>query len=194
LILWDNLHLFVYRSWLHGFRALSLLMSVLLTVSTRKDQGCSLPWSSLWASIGIVVRISTNETASQLAITVVGESYRIVEIRSLTWSYLIIPVCHHTWSDRKLGCLSSSVRRLYQGCYNGRFWMKMSVRTSFSSGRPPASAVTRKRGITRGHGKNRVRTVKIASARTRVDMRRADAVKRPRGLVAARRAAMGGGN
>jgi hypothetical protein len=119
LIPWDNLHLFVYRSWLHGFRTLSLLVSVLLTVSTRKDQGRSLPWSSLWASIGIVVRISANKTASQLAITVVGESYRIVEIRSLAWSYLIIPVCHHTWSDRKLGCLSSSVHRLYlidRGC------------------------------------------------------------------------------
>jgi hypothetical protein len=119
LILWDNLYLFVYRSWLHGFRALSLLVSVLLTVSTRKDQGCSLPWSSLRASIGIVVRISANKIASQLAITVVGESYRIFEIRSLTWSYLIIPVCHHTRSDWKLGCLSSSVRRLYlidHGC------------------------------------------------------------------------------
>jgi hypothetical protein len=94
-------------------------MSVFLTVSTREDQGCSLPWSSMWASIGIVIRISTNKTASQLAITVVGESYRIVEIRTLTWSYLKIPVCHHTWSDRKLGRLSSSVRRLYlvdRGC------------------------------------------------------------------------------
>jgi hypothetical protein len=92
---------------------LSLLMSVLLTVPTWEDQGCSLPWSSMWASIGIVIRISANETASQLAITVVGESYRIVEIRSLTWSHLIIPVCHHTRSNRKLGRLSSSVRRLY---------------------------------------------------------------------------------
>jgi hypothetical protein len=94
-------------------------MSVLLTVSTRKDQGCSLPWSSMWASIGIVIRISANKTASQLAITVVGESYRIVEVRSLTWPYLIIPVCHHTGSDWKLGRLSSSVRRLYlvdRGC------------------------------------------------------------------------------
>jgi hypothetical protein len=119
LIPWDNLYLFVYRSWLHGFRALSLLVSVLLTVPTQKNHGCSLPWSSMWASIGIVIRISANETASQLAITVVGESYRIVEVRSLTWSYLIIPVCHHTWSDRKLGRLSSSVRRLYlvdRGC------------------------------------------------------------------------------
>jgi hypothetical protein len=119
LIPWDNLYLFVYWSWLHGLRALSLLMSVLLTVSTRKDQGCSLPWSSMWANIGIVVRISANETASQLAITVVGESYRIVEVRSLTWSYLKIPVCHQTWSNRKLGHLSSSVRRLYlvnRGC------------------------------------------------------------------------------
>jgi hypothetical protein len=33
-----------------------------------------------------------------------------------------------------------------QGCHNGRFWMKMSVRTSFSSGRPLASAFTRGRG------------------------------------------------
>jgi hypothetical protein len=105
--------MFVYRSWLYGFRALSLLVSVFLIVSTRKDQGCSLPWSSMWANIGIVIRISANETASQLAITVVGESYRIVEVRPLTWSYLIIPVCHHIWSARKLGCLSSSVRRLY---------------------------------------------------------------------------------
>jgi hypothetical protein len=119
LIPWDNLYLFVYRPWLHGFRALSLLMSVLLTVSTWKDQGCSLPWSSMWASIGIVIWISANETASQLAITVVGESYRIVEVHSLTWSYLKIPVYHHTWSNRKLGRLSSSVRRLYlvnRGC------------------------------------------------------------------------------
>jgi hypothetical protein len=38
-----------------------------------------------------------------------------------------------------------------QGCHNRRFWMKMSVRTSFSYGRPPASA------LTRGRGKNRVR-------------------------------------
>jgi hypothetical protein len=43
-----------------------------------------------------------------------------------------------------------------QGCPNGRFWMKMSVRTSFlsgrprmSSGRPPASAFTRGRGSAR---------------------------------------------
>jgi hypothetical protein len=41
---------------------------------------------------------------------------------------------------------------LNRGCHNGRSWMKMSVRTSFSSGRPPASA------FTRGRGKNRVRT------------------------------------
>jgi hypothetical protein len=119
LIPWDNLYLFVYRSWLQGFRALSLLVSVLLTVSTRKGQGCSLPWSSMGANIGIVVWISANETASQLSVTVVGESYRIVKVRSLTWSYLIIPVCHYTWSDRKLGCLSSSVCRLYlidRGC------------------------------------------------------------------------------
>jgi hypothetical protein len=119
LIPWDNLYLFVYWSWLHGFRALSLLVSVFLTVSIRKDQGCSLPWSSMWASIGIVIRISTNKTTSQLAITVVRESYRIVEVRSLTWSHLIIPVSHHTRSDRKLGRLSSSVRRLYlvdRGC------------------------------------------------------------------------------
>jgi hypothetical protein len=69
--------------------------------------------------IGIVVRISANETASQLSVTVVGESYWIVEIRSLTWSYLIVPVCHYAWSDRKLGCLSLSVCRLYlidRGC------------------------------------------------------------------------------
>jgi hypothetical protein len=122
--------MFVYRSWLHGFKALSLLMSVLLTVSTRKDQGCSLPWSSMWASIGIVVRISANKTASQLAITVVGESYRIVEIRSLTWSYLIIPVCHHTRSSWKLGCLSPSVCRLYlvdRGCLF-RFLFRLSIK------------------------------------------------------------------
>jgi hypothetical protein len=119
LIPWDNLYLFVYRSWLHGFRTLSLLVSVPLTVPTRKNQWCSLPWSSMWASIGIVIRISANKTASQLAITVVGESYRIVKIHSLTWSHLIIPVWHHTWSDRKLGRLSSFVCRLYlvdHGC------------------------------------------------------------------------------
>jgi hypothetical protein len=104
---------------MHGFRTLSLLMSILLTVSTREDQGCPLPWSSMQAIIGIVIRISTNKIASQLAITVVGESYRIVEVRSLTWSYLITPVCHHARSNRKLGCLSSSVCRLYlvdRGC------------------------------------------------------------------------------
>jgi hypothetical protein len=47
-----------------------------------------------------------------------------------------------------------------QGCHNRRFWMKMSVRTSFSSGCPPASAFTRGRGFTRGRDK--------ASAWTRV--------------------------
>jgi hypothetical protein len=46
----------------------------------------------------------------------------------------------------------------WQECQNGRFWMKMSVRTS--SGHPPASA------FIRGRGKNRVRTVKITFART----------------------------
>jgi hypothetical protein len=94
-------------------------MSILLTVSTWEDQGRTLPWSSMWAIIGIVIRISTNKTASQLAITVVGESYRIVEICSLTWSYLLIPVCHHARSNRKLGCLFPSVCRLYiidRGC------------------------------------------------------------------------------
>jgi hypothetical protein len=130
LIPWDNLHLFVYRSWLHGFRTLSVLMSILLTVSTWKDQGCPLPWSSMRAIIGIVIRISTNKIASQLAITVVGESYRIVEIRSLTWSYLIIPVCHHTRSSWKLGCLSPSVCRLYlvdRGCLF-RFLFRLSIK------------------------------------------------------------------
>jgi hypothetical protein len=71
------------------------------------------------ANIGIVVRISANETASQLSVTVVGESYRIIKIRSLTWSNLIVPVRHYTLSDRKLGCLSPSVCRLYlidRGC------------------------------------------------------------------------------
>jgi hypothetical protein len=29
-----------------------------------------------------------------------------------------------------------SLPSLCQGCHKGRFWMKMSVRTSFSSGRP----------------------------------------------------------
>jgi hypothetical protein len=50
--------------------------------------------------------------------------------------------------------------------------MKMSIRTSFSSGRPQTSsgrprtsAFTRGRGFTRGCGKNCVRTVKIASPR-----------------------------
>jgi hypothetical protein len=43
---------------------------------------------------------------------------------------------------------------LKHGCHNGHFWMKMSVRTSLdvvrtSSGRPPASAVTRGRVSTR---------------------------------------------
>jgi hypothetical protein len=119
LIPWDNLYLFVYRSWLHRFRALPLLMSVLLTVPTRKDQGCSLSWSSLWASVGIVVRISANKTASQLAITVIGKSYRIVEIHALTWPYLIVPVGHNIWPIRKLGPLPSSIHRLYvidRGC------------------------------------------------------------------------------
>jgi hypothetical protein len=60
-----------------------------------------------------------------------------------------------------------------QGCHNGRFWMKMPVRTSFSSGHPPASAVIRGRGSASARARDR------ASARTRVDTRRA---------------AMGGGN
>jgi hypothetical protein len=130
LIPWDNFYLFVYRSWLHGFRILSLLMSILLTVPTREDQGCTLPWSSMWAIIGIVIRISTNKTASQLAITVVGESYRIVKICSLTWSYLIIPVCNHARSNWKLGYLSSSVCRLYlvdRGCLL-HFLFRLSIK------------------------------------------------------------------
>jgi hypothetical protein len=130
LILWNNLYLFIYWSWLHGFRTLSLLMPMLLTVPTREDQGCTLPWSSMRAIIGIVIRISTNKTASQLAITVVGKSYWIVEIRSLTWSYLISPVFHCVRSNRKLGYLSSSVRRLYlvdRGCLL-RFLFRLSIK------------------------------------------------------------------
>jgi hypothetical protein len=78
--------------------------------------------------------------------------------------------------------------------------MKMSVRTTFLSGRPRASAFTCGRDFTRGHGKNRIRTDAVvrprgrgstwardrASARTRVDTRRA--ATGPRG-----RAAMEGG-
>jgi hypothetical protein len=30
-------------------------MSVLLTVSTWEDHRCTLPWSSMWAIIGIVI-------------------------------------------------------------------------------------------------------------------------------------------
>jgi hypothetical protein len=106
-------------------------MSVLLTISTWEDQGCTLPWSSMRAIVGIVIRISTNKTTSQLAITVVGESYRIVKIRSLTWSYLIILVCHHTWSNRKLGRLSSSIRRLYlvdRGCLLFFFFFRLLIK------------------------------------------------------------------
>jgi hypothetical protein len=80
--------------------------------------------------IGIVIRISTNKTASQLAITIVGESYRIVEICSLTWTYLIIPVRHHTRLNRKLGCLFPSVCRLYlvdRGCLL-RFLFRLSIK------------------------------------------------------------------
>jgi hypothetical protein len=105
-------------------------MSIFLTVSTWEDQGYTLPWSPMRAIIGIVIRISTNKTTSRLAITVVGESYRIVEIRSLTWSYLVIPVCHHARSTRKLGCLSLSVFRLYLvdcGCLL-RFLFQLSIK------------------------------------------------------------------
>jgi hypothetical protein len=38
---------------------------------------------------------------------------------------------------------------VYQGCHNGCFWMKMSVRTFFLSGRPLTSAFTRGRAWTR---------------------------------------------
>jgi hypothetical protein len=102
--------------------------------------------------------------------------------------------------------------------------MKMSVRMSFSSGRPRASAFTRGRGFThvmvktasartrkyvragagpRGRGPAPAPTTHVrasarardrASARTRVDTRRADAVKHPHGLWLRERTAMGGGN
>jgi hypothetical protein len=55
--------------------------------------------------------------------------------------------------------------------------MKMSVRTSFSSGRPRASAFTRGRDFTRGRGS--------VSARTRVPVG-VDPRTRPRGPVTAR--------
>jgi hypothetical protein len=56
-----------------------------------------------------------------------------------------------------------------QGCHKGRFWRKITVRTSFSFGRRPDVRVcphlTRGRGLTCGRvftvrrrGKNRVRT------------------------------------
>jgi hypothetical protein len=74
-----------------------------------------------------------------------------------------------------------------QGCHNGRFRMKMSVWTSFSSrrprtssGHPPASAVTRGRNSASARAGDR------ASARTRVDTGRGATC--PRG-----RAAIGGG-
>jgi hypothetical protein len=64
-----------------------------------------------------------------------------------------------------------------QACHNGRFWMKMSVRTSFSSGRSPAFAFTRGSGFTRGRGS--------ASARARVPAGM-DPQTRPHGPVTAR--------
>jgi hypothetical protein len=36
-----------------------------------------------------------------------------------------------------------------QGCHKGRFWRKITVRTSFSSGRPRASAFTPRTGFYR---------------------------------------------
>jgi hypothetical protein len=52
-----------------------------------------------------------------------------------------------------------------QGCHNGHFLMKMSVRTSFSSGRPwTSSGRPAASAFTRGRGKNRARAVKIGSA------------------------------
>jgi hypothetical protein len=89
---------------------LEMIFRVTFTVFYRRIWSIVEKYSILCCD-SIVIRISTNKTAFQLSITVVGESYRIVEIHSLTWSYLIIPVCHHTWSNRKLGRLSSPVRR-----------------------------------------------------------------------------------
>jgi hypothetical protein len=90
-----------------------------------------------------------------------------------------------------------------QGCHNGRFWMKMSVRTSFSSKRPRTSA--RVHSYPRLRGKNRVRADATvhprgrgrasarardrASARTCVDTRRA--AMGPHGRVAASARAYG---
>jgi hypothetical protein len=79
--------------------------------------------------------------------------------------------------------------------------MKMSVRTSFSSRRPPASAFTRGRGFTRKRGKNRVHAGVDprprgrgtdagprgpVTARTRVDTRRAATGPRGCGKASAR--------
>jgi hypothetical protein len=38
--------------------------------------------------------------------------------------------------------LDLSFSYLEQDCHNGRFWMKLTVRMSFLSGRPPTSAFT----------------------------------------------------
>jgi hypothetical protein len=46
---------------------------------------------------------------------------------------LILGICLAEGSSYNDGCHLS---RLHQGCHNGRFWMKMSAQTSFSSGRP----------------------------------------------------------
>jgi hypothetical protein len=80
---------------------------------------------------------------------------------------------------------------LMQRCHKGRFWRKITVRTSFSSGRPRTSSgrprLPRGRGFTRrrvftvrGRGKNRVR----ADARVRPcghERVSADAAQHPRG-------------
>jgi hypothetical protein len=63
---------------------------------------------------------------------------------------------HHTWQGWREDMTCQN-----QGCHNGHLWMKMSVRTSFSSGRPPVSAFTRGRGCAsgrpRGHRPARMR-------------------------------------
>jgi hypothetical protein len=86
----------------------------------------------------------------------------------------------HLWEN--LGLRKTHPHRIQsvknQGCHKGRFWMKMSVRTSFSSGRPCTSAFTRGRAS--------------ASARVRVSAG-VDPRPRRRGADAPRPRGHGGG-
>jgi hypothetical protein len=57
---------------------------------------------------------------------------------------------HEIVADNEIiTCSVNASCTLVQGCHNGRFWMKITVRTSFSSGRPPAAAFTPRTGFYR---------------------------------------------